>query len=268
MRLGISLLFLLLFSISPRAEETVKIAYPATTYTTMPVVVALGEGFFNQENLNLQLIQIRPNISITAVLAGEVDFTTTQGSIVRAAARGAPIKSVAVIADRPVYFLVARPGLTSVESLKAKDKKIIGVNSLGGSVHMITKEVLARHGINPDKDVAIEYRREPPEEANLQADLAAPAPRGLRSRKCPWAAWRSARCTPRACRRSPRSREPPMPQPVRATDARGRAGGHLFGFAHYQHAYYRVDSYCHTFNTRIFGPPQPIAGAGQAPKLL
>jgi len=155
MRLGTGLLFLLLFSISLRAEETVKIAYPATTYTTMPIVVALKEGFFNQENLNLQLIQIRPNISITAVLSGEVDFTTTQGSIVRAAARGAPIKSVAVIADRPVYFLVARPGLTSVESLKAKDKKIIGVNSLGGSVHMITKEVLARHGINPDKDVAI-----------------------------------------------------------------------------------------------------------------
>lgn len=155
MRLGISLLYLLLVSASLGAEETVKIAYPATTYTTMPIVVALREGFFDHEGLNLQLIQIRPNVSITALLSGEIDFTTTQGSIVRAAARGAPIKSVAVIADRPVYFLVARAVFASVSSLKAKDKKIIGVNSLGGSVHMITKEVLARHGLNPDKDVAI-----------------------------------------------------------------------------------------------------------------
>ncbi len=155
MRLGSCLLLLLLLSASLRAEEIVKIAYPATTYTTMPIVIALREGFFSSEGLNVQLIQIRPNVSITALLNGEIDFTTVQGSIVRAAARGAPLKSLAVIADRPVYFLVAKPAFTSVASLKAKDKKIIGVNSLGGSVHMIAKEVLERHGLNPDKDVAI-----------------------------------------------------------------------------------------------------------------
>lgn len=155
MRRATCLLLLLLFSAGLRAEEAVKIAYPATTYTTMPIVVALREGFFNREGLKLELVQIRPNIGITALLNGEIDFTTTQGSVVRAAARGAPLKSVAVIADRPVYFLVARPALTSVASLKAKERKIIGVNSLGGSVHMITKEVLARHGLDPDRDVAI-----------------------------------------------------------------------------------------------------------------
>lgn len=155
MRQATCLLLLLLFSSGLRAEEAVKIAYPATTYTTMPIVVALREGFFNREGLKLELVQIRPNIGITALLNGEIDFTTTQGSVVRAAARGAPLKSVAVIADRPVYFLVARPALTFVASLKAKDRKIIGVNSLGGSVHMITKEVLARHGLDPDRDVAI-----------------------------------------------------------------------------------------------------------------
>ncbi|MBI4527570.1 MAG: ABC transporter substrate-binding protein [Deltaproteobacteria bacterium] len=137
------------------AQETVKIAYPSTSYSTMPIVVARREGFFSQEGLIGQLIQIRPNIGITALVNGEVDFATTQGSVVRAAARGIPIKSVAIIADRPVYFLVARPAFNSVASLSAKTKTVIGVNSLGGSVHMITKEILVRHGLNPDKDVAI-----------------------------------------------------------------------------------------------------------------
>jgi len=45
MRVGTSLLFLLLFSISLRAEETVKIAYPATTYTTMPIVKGGGLSY-------------------------------------------------------------------------------------------------------------------------------------------------------------------------------------------------------------------------------
>jgi NitT/TauT family transport system substrate-binding protein len=137
------------------AEETVRIAYPSTSYSTMPIVVGRREGFFNQEGLNAQLIQIRPNIGITALVNGEVEFTTTQGSVVRAAARGIPLKSVAIIADRPVYFLVARPAFNTMASLLSKTKAIIGVNSLGGSVHMITKEILARHGLNPDKDVAI-----------------------------------------------------------------------------------------------------------------
>ena len=155
MSLASCLLFLLFFSHNLRAEETVRIAYPSTSYSTMPIVVARREGFFNQEGLNAQLIQIRPNIGITALVNGEVEFTTTQGSVVRAAARGIPIKSVAIIADRAVYFLVARPAFSSMASLKGKTKPIIGVNSLGGSVHMITKEILAHHGLNPDKDVVI-----------------------------------------------------------------------------------------------------------------
>ncbi len=148
-------MFFLFLSSGLEAAETVRIAYPSTSYSTMPIVVARREGFYNQEGLSAELVQIRPNIGITALVNGEDEFATTQGSVVRAAAKGIPIKSVAIIADRPVYFLVARPSFASMGSLKGKNKPIIGVNSLGGSVHMITKELLPHFGLNPDKDVAI-----------------------------------------------------------------------------------------------------------------
>jgi ABC-type nitrate/sulfonate/bicarbonate transport system substrate-binding protein len=155
MNIAIFLLFLLVFAPTVWALEPVKIAYPSTSYTTMPIVVGLREGFFDQEALSLKLIRIRASISITALINGEIDFTTAQGSVVRAAARGIPVKSVAILADRPAYFLVAKPGIASMESLKGTGKKIIGVNSLGGSIHIITKEILIQYGVNPDKDVAI-----------------------------------------------------------------------------------------------------------------
>ena len=155
MRVLICLLFLFVLSPTVQALEPVKISYPATSYTTMPIVVGLKEGFFDREGLDLKLIRIGSTISIVAVINGEIDFTTSQGSIVRAAARGIPVKSVAILADRPAYFLVAKPGSTSMGSLTGTDKKIIGINTLGASAHIITKEVLARYGLNPDKDVSI-----------------------------------------------------------------------------------------------------------------
>ncbi len=155
MRLALCCLLLLSLFSTLEAADRVRIAYPSTSYSTIPIVIARREGFYNQEGLNTELVRIQPNIGITALVNGEVEFATTQGSVVRAAAKGIPLKSVAIIADRPVYYLVARPAFTSMASLKGKNKPIIGINSLGGSVHMITKELLAHFGLSPDRDVAI-----------------------------------------------------------------------------------------------------------------
>ena len=58
-----------------------------------------------------ELILMRPNISVTAVVTGQVEFATAHGSIVRAAAQGMPVKSLMVVADRPAYYLVAKAGV-------------------------------------------------------------------------------------------------------------------------------------------------------------
>lgn len=148
---GILLLFLFYVD-SVAAQEPIKIGYPSTSYTTLPIVAALRNGFFAQEGLRVELIRMAPNISIIALVNNQVEFVTVQGSIIRGAARGLPIKSVAVIADRPVYYLVAREAVTSINALKGKT---IGLNSLGGSAHLMTKELLAHYRLDPDKDVTM-----------------------------------------------------------------------------------------------------------------
>jgi NitT/TauT family transport system substrate-binding protein len=144
--------FLIYFSSSLYAIDTIRIAYPSTSFTTLPILVAMKHGQFEQEGLRAELIFMRPNISVTAVVTGQVEFATVHGSIVRAAARGLPVKSLIVIADRPAYYLVAKPGLNSVDALKGKS---IGVISLGGSVHLMTKEFFSQNRVDPDKDISI-----------------------------------------------------------------------------------------------------------------
>jgi len=148
---------LILFSIVCRpwrldAIDDIRIAYPSTSFTTMPILAASKFGFYQQEGLRPELILMRPNISVTALVTGQVEFATAHGSIVRAAAQGMPVKSLMVVADRPAYYLVAKPGINSVGALRGKS---VGIASLGGSVHLMTKEFLAQNNLDADKNVAL-----------------------------------------------------------------------------------------------------------------
>ena len=152
MKFALLLLCILCFPIQGMAADTIRIAYPSTSFTTVPIVAAIKHGHFKQEGIRAELIFMRPNNSITALVNGQVEFATVHGSVVRAAARGLPVKSLMVIADRPAYFLVTKAMVKSIPALKGKT---IGIASLGGSVHLMTKELFAQSGLDPDRDVSM-----------------------------------------------------------------------------------------------------------------
>lgn len=152
MKLAWLLLLALCLPIQAEAADRIWIAYPSTSFTTLPIFAAIKHRHFRQEGLEAELIYMRPNISVTALVNGQVEFATVHGSVVRAAARGLPLKSLIVIADRPAYFLVTKALVKTVAALKGKS---IGIASLGGSVHLMTKELVAQSGMDPDKDVAM-----------------------------------------------------------------------------------------------------------------
>jgi ABC-type nitrate/sulfonate/bicarbonate transport system substrate-binding protein len=134
------------------AVDNIRIAYPSTSFTTMPILAATKFGLYQQEGLRAELIFMRPNISVTAVVTGQVEFATVHGSIVRAAALGLPVKSLMVVADRPAYYLVAKSSVTNVAGLRGRS---VGIASLGGSVHLMTKEFFRQNNLDPDKHVSL-----------------------------------------------------------------------------------------------------------------
>jgi NitT/TauT family transport system substrate-binding protein len=152
MKLALLLLLTFCLPIRAIAADSIRIAYPSTSFTTVPIVAAMKHGQFQREGIRAELIYMRPNISVTALVNGQVEFATVHGSVVRAAARGLPVKSLMVIADRPAYFLVTRTRVSSIAALKGKS---IGIASLGGSVHLMTKELVSQSGMDPDRDVAM-----------------------------------------------------------------------------------------------------------------
>jgi NitT/TauT family transport system substrate-binding protein len=141
------------------AAERVLIATPSRGLFEFPVVVAMRKGFFKEEGIEVDKVQMQPALGVKALLSSDVDYLLAWGSALRAAVTGVPIKNVVGIAHRPLHVLIARPNVQSPKDLK---NKVIGVDSVAGTVDYLSR-VAARHfGLEPEKDVKIIVTGESP----------------------------------------------------------------------------------------------------------
>jgi len=170
MYLGISRLFvqaaaswtvlvMLASGASTLAAERVTIATPSRGLFEFPVVVAMRKGFYRDEGLDVDKIQMQPAIGVKALMSGDVDYLLAWGSALRAAVSGVPIKAVVGFAGRPLHVLIARPEIKTPKDLKGK---IVGVDSVAGTVDYLSRVALRHFGLEPEKDVKIIVTGESP----------------------------------------------------------------------------------------------------------
>jgi NitT/TauT family transport system substrate-binding protein len=140
------------FHVSLIHAEKAIFAYPSPSTSFLPLVVAHKKGFFDAENVQAELVQVRPAVSVPALSNGSVDYATVLGSTIAARMRGAPLVITGVFADKPMDFLVGAKGITSAKELKGK---VVGISALGSTTHFLTVRVLRAIGLDPDKDVTL-----------------------------------------------------------------------------------------------------------------
>lgn len=129
-------------------SETVRIAYPSRGVTVLPLRIAQVQGFFHQERLDAELIQMRAGITLTALTTGDLDYGAPLDSLVRAAARGQPLKAVVSFVNKPMHYLVARPQIATVGELRGRT---IALNSFGSAEQLTLYAILKSHGIDAEK---------------------------------------------------------------------------------------------------------------------
>jgi NitT/TauT family transport system substrate-binding protein len=149
----------LLIAPLPVRAERIAIATPSRGLFEFPVVVAMRKGFFKSEGLDVDKIQMQPAIGVKALISGDVDYLLAWGSALRAAVTGVPIKAVVGLASRPLHVLVARPEIKTPKDLKGK---VIGVDSVAGTVDYLSRVAVRHFGFEPEKDVKIIVTGESP----------------------------------------------------------------------------------------------------------
>jgi len=132
--------------------KTVRLAMPAVTVFMMPMKLTDDKGFYREEGLDVDMILMPGSLSVKALVGGSADYTTASGSTIAAAVRGIPIKLLSVISFDPTFDLMAQKDLKSIKDLRGK---LIGLSSRGGTLEHLTRLMLEKSGLNPDKDATM-----------------------------------------------------------------------------------------------------------------
>ena len=138
----------LTFFSAAAAMEQVNVATPGYGLIELPVVVATRNGYFRTERLEIQKIQVEPEVAVKALVAGEVNFNLAWEASVRAAASGFPIKMVAALVPKPPYVLMSRPEVRSGRDLRGKT---LGIDELGSTTDYLSRMAVRYLGIEPGK---------------------------------------------------------------------------------------------------------------------
>ena len=132
--------------------KKVRLAIPTVDIVTLPLKMAQAKGFYQKEGLEVEIILVIGALGVRAILGNSVEFSTASGSVLAAAARGVPVKLVSIITSKPTFDLFSDPKILSFQQLKGK---LVAITTRGGTFEHITRLILERNGLNPDKDVTI-----------------------------------------------------------------------------------------------------------------
>lgn len=124
-----------------------------------PMYVAIEEGYFEEEGIDLTLVTgFGADKTMTAVISGSADigFMGSEASIY-AYNEGANdyVVNFAQLTQRAGNFLVAREEITDFHWTDLKDKKVLGGRK-GGMPEMVFEYILKQNGIDPSKDLIID----------------------------------------------------------------------------------------------------------------
>ena len=144
--------------LTPRASaqqilDRIVITYPSRSIASIDLYLAQERGFFRQENLLADVVQVRGNIGVTALLSGDAHAINNVGTIVRAMERtDLPAKVLTQSLKKNLFWLVTKPEVRTLSELKGK---VFGTTTLGGSQHLAAVRLLQRAGLDPDKDITV-----------------------------------------------------------------------------------------------------------------
>ena len=151
-----------LFGCAPKKEETgnTKVVLNEVAHSIFyaPMYVAIEEGYFEEEGIDLELVcGFGADKVMTAVLSGEADigFMGSEASIYTYN-EGAKdyVVNFAQLTQRAGNFLVAREEMDNFTWVDLKGSNVLGGRK-GGMPQMVFEYILKQNDIDPEKDLEI-----------------------------------------------------------------------------------------------------------------
>jgi ABC-type nitrate/sulfonate/bicarbonate transport system substrate-binding protein len=123
----------------------------------LPYVIGQRLGFYRQEGFDVDVVLVRGSVAIQGVMAGSADYIN-HTSIFPAIMRGIPLRMLLVDSDKPTFYLVTSPKITSFKDLVGKT---LAIDDFAGNAGLIARELLTKNGV-PVNEVKFRVLGPPP----------------------------------------------------------------------------------------------------------
>lgn len=134
------------------APDKVRVAVATSSLAFLVPFVAKDRGLYLKHGSEVEIIQMRPNVAMAALISGDIDYVELIGSIIRGAAKGLPVRAISTGIKAPFFSFVAQHKYKTMKDLKGA---VIGMTSIGGTNHVSTRLTLRQFGLDPEKDVKL-----------------------------------------------------------------------------------------------------------------
>jgi len=152
LKLLVAALVIFSLDLSAYASDRIRIAVSNPNMPNLTVAVAQAKGFFKEETIDAEIIRMNPNVAITALSTGDVDYCQLFAAVVGGAIAGLPVRIVAGFLDNWPMTLIAQPEYKSLKDLKGKT---LGISSFGATPDVGARLMLKQAGIDPEKEIKV-----------------------------------------------------------------------------------------------------------------
>jgi NitT/TauT family transport system substrate-binding protein len=145
-----------IFGVNPAraAGKSVKLGFCSQLLCIIPYVVAVHDGHFQKEGLDVELVYMRGgSAAMQALVGGAIDYAATALDVaLQAYAHGAAVKRFAATGKLPLFALAVAPKEASkITSVKDLEGKTVGISGLGNADHALTLFLLKQAGADATK---------------------------------------------------------------------------------------------------------------------
>ncbi len=133
---------------------SLRMPFTAISIVNAPLWVAQEGGYLAEEGIDASVEYVATSTTLTqAMLAGEVAVADSgQEALVAADLAGADLVAVAVGTDRFIFRLFGAEPVRSIPDLRGRR---LGITRYGSTTDTVSRLLLKRNGLDPDRDVTI-----------------------------------------------------------------------------------------------------------------
>jgi NitT/TauT family transport system substrate-binding protein len=135
----------------------IKFGVPKGNLPFLPLKIAEEEGFFQEENVNVEFVDLKPTDLLPRILHKDFDMALgfVGAGIFNAFARGVELQVIADFAQTQQYLLIRKDlwDNGTIKDLSDLKGKTIGITGQGEGVYYVLVKFLEQEGLDVLKDV-------------------------------------------------------------------------------------------------------------------